>query len=268
MTTFEVQANYQNIVKRAYQAFFSPSQYEVKPMDGEVIENGNNYRLPYREGEIAVTTWGDTNRPGVLLMHGWGGARAQMTGFVNPLLSAGYRVVAYDQPAHGESDGGMTNILEIAPTMELVHEKEGGFDAILAHSFGTLITSYALTSRNLPPPSRLVYFGAFNRLLDSLQRFQVLAKLPDEIMDGLRDMIYENFGRDVLDAIVNESMTPYIDIPALMFHDTTDNVTPFEDSRAIANAWTSAQLIETLGLGHRGALQSKEVHDRVIEFLR
>jgi pimeloyl-ACP methyl ester carboxylesterase len=89
-------------------------------------------------------------------MHGWGGARAQMTGFVEPLLSAGYRVVAYDQPAHGESTGTATNILEITPTMDLVMQKEGPFESIIAHSFGTLITSYALTNRNFPPPSRLV----------------------------------------------------------------------------------------------------------------
>jgi len=56
-----------------------------------------------------------------------GGARAQMTGFVDPLLFAGYRVVAYDQPAHGESDGKMTNLLEIAPTMELIAGREDRF---------------------------------------------------------------------------------------------------------------------------------------------
>ncbi|NJC95307.1 MAG: alpha/beta hydrolase [Anaerolineae bacterium] len=273
MTTLEAKTKYQGIVKKAYQAFFSPAQYEVKPRDREIIESGNNYRIPYEvssnrdAGEIAVTTWGKTDHPAVLLMHGWGGARAQMTGFVNPLLSAGYRVVAYDQPAHGESDGRLTSILEISPTMNLINDKEGGFDAIIAHSFGTLITSYALVKRKFPLPSRLVYFGAFNRLLDSLPRFQAIAGLPDEVIDGLREMIYENFGRDTLDAIVNETLTPQINVPALMFHDTTDNVTPLDDSRAIAKVWKAAHLIETSGLGHRGALQSKEVHERVIRFL-
>jgi len=274
MTTLEMKTKYQGFVKKAYQAFFSPSQYEAKPKDLEIIEWGNNYRIPYEApingaiGEIAVTTWGDVNRPAVLLMHGWGGARAQMTGFVDPLLFAGYRVVAYDQPAHGESDGRMTNILEITPTMDLIREQEGEFDVIIAHSFGTLITSYALVDRNFPPPSRLVYFGAFNRLLDSLPRFQVLANLPDTIIGGLREMIYENFGHDVLETMVNETMVPQIDIPALMFHDKSDNVTPVDDSRAIANAWKSAQLIETSGLGHRGALQSKEIHEQVVNFLK
>ena len=267
MTTIQPMTRTQAIVKKAYLAFFSPPKYELKSSDREILERGTTYRAPYTSGELAVTTWGQ-NGPSALLMHGWGGARAQMTGFVEPLLDAGFRVVAYDQPAHGESDGILTNLLEIAPTLDVVLEREGNFDAILSHSFGTLITSYALVKRDFPPPARLVYFGAFNRLLDSLPRFQDLASLSDEIMDGLRKMMYENFGRAVLDAIVNEELAPRIDIPALMFHDTGDNVTPVEDSRAIARAWSRARLVETSGLGHRGALQSGPIHEQAVRFLK
>jgi pimeloyl-ACP methyl ester carboxylesterase len=268
MTTLEPTATKQaGIVKKVYQAFFSPARYEEKASDREVIDWGNSYRIPFEGGELAVTTWGN-NGPAVLLMHGWGGARAQMTGFVDALLFAGYRVVAYDQPAHGESDGQLTNLLEIAPTMDLIAKQEGKFDAIIAHSFGTLITSYALVKRNFPTPARLVYFGAFNQLMDALPRFQTIAQLPNEIMDGLRDMINEKFGRDVLDAIVNENLVQQIDIPALMFHDAADNVTPVEDSRAIARTWKNVQYVETNGLGHRGALQSKEIHEQVVRFLK
>jgi pimeloyl-ACP methyl ester carboxylesterase len=263
ISTNEVQA----IVKKVYRAFFSPGKYEVKPAEQEVLEWGNNYRLPFEGGELAVTTWGG-NGPAVLLMHGWGGARAQMTGFVDALLFAGYRVVAYDQPAHGDSAGRTTNLLEVAPTMDLLARQEGNFHAIIGHSFGTLITSYALVNRNFPPPARLVYFGAFNRLLESLPRFQILAGLSDEIMDGLGAMIYANFGKDVLDSIVNEKLVPQIHLPALMFHDVADNVTPVEDSRAIARVWSQARLVETEGLGHRGALQSKSIHEQMVKFLK
>src|SRR6266540_4035704 len=257
---------YEPIVRKVYQAFFSPSKYELKLADQAILDRGNNFRIPFEGGNLAVTTWG--SGPAVLLMHGWGGARAQMTGFVDPLLFAGYRVVAYDQPAHGESDGTMTNLLEIAPTMDLIVEQEGPFHAVIAHSFGTLITSYALVERKLPPPARLVYFGAFNQLLELLPRFQMIAGLPDEIMDGFRGMLYENFGREVLEAITNEILTPQINIPALMFHDAADNVTPVEDSRAIARVWKHAQYIETEGLGHRGALQSKSIQEQVVKFLK
>lgn len=258
----------QGIVKKVYKAFFTPNKYEVKTQDEEILKSGNNFKVKYDAGELAVTTWGDESNPKVLLMHGWGGARAQMTGFVHPLLKAGYFVVAYDQPAHGESDGEQTNLLEIAPTMDVMLNQFGKFDAILAHSFGTLITSYALVKRNFPPPARLVYFGAFNRLLDAFPRFQALAKLPDPIMNGLYEMVNENFGKGVLDEIVNEELVKKINIPALVFHDRSDEVTPVADSRAIANAWTRAQYIETNGLGHRGALQSADVHEQTISFLK
>jgi pimeloyl-ACP methyl ester carboxylesterase len=256
----------QAIVQKAYRAFFTPGKYEVKSTAQAILERGTNLRIPFTGGELAVTTWGEG--PAVLLLHGWGGARAQMTGFVDPLLAAGYRVVAYDQPAHGESDGKMTNMLEIAPSMDLIAQQEGNFHAIIAHSLGTLVASYALVHRSFPPPARLAYFGSFNRLMVSLPRFQVLAGLPDAVIEGFRLMIYEKFGQAVVNSIVNELLAPQNPIPALMFHDKGDEVTPIEDSRSIAQAWKHAQLIETEGLGHRGALQSDAIHEQVVKFLQ
>ncbi|MBV6392481.1 MAG: hypothetical protein KPEEDBHJ_01703 [Anaerolineales bacterium] len=259
---------FQAIVEKTYDAFFSPPRYEAKARDLEILVRGGDYRIPYEDGELAVTAWGDSDRPAVLLMHGWGGARAQMTGLVDPLVSSGFRVVAYDQPAHGDSDGTMSTILQIAPTMELVRRHEGEFDAIIAHSFGTLVTSYAVARLGFPPPSHLVYLGAFNRAFDALPRFQALAKLPDAVMDGFRDLLYERFGRESLDEIVNEDLASQIAVPALLFHDTADDVTSIAHSHAIARKWGTSILIETNGLGHRGALQSAEIHRQIVRFIK
>jgi pimeloyl-ACP methyl ester carboxylesterase len=265
MTTSTIES--QAIVKKVYRSFFSPAKYEVKSAEQEVLERGQNSQVPFAGGELAVTKWGQ-GAASVLLVHGWGGSRAQMTGFVDPLLAAGYRVVAFDQPAHGDSDGKITNFLEIAPTMKLIADKEGTFEGIISHSFGTLVTSYALVNLEFPSPARLVYFGALNRLMDSFPRFQAMAGLSDEIMQGFRELVEEEFGRKVLEAIRNELLAPQIRVPALMFHDATDNVTPIEDSRAIARVWNTARLTETEGLGHRGALQSDAIHEQVVDFLK
>ena len=44
--------------------------------------------------------------PAVYLVHGWGGWRWQLDAFVAPLVEAGFRVVAFDAPSHGDSDPG------------------------------------------------------------------------------------------------------------------------------------------------------------------
>jgi len=254
------------VIEKSYKAFFSPHKHESQQNNIDILNRGKNYMLQYETAELAVTTWGNSGDQ-VLLMHGWGGARTQMTGFVDPLLAAGYRVVAYDQPAHGESFGEMTNILEITPSMDVVRKEEGDFVGIIAHSFGTLITSHALVNLNFPSPKKLVYLGAFNRLLDAIPRFQILARLPDEIISGVADLIAENFNMELLRNLNNEDLVKKIKIPALVFHDINDEVTPVNDSRVIAQAWETARYVETSKLGHRGALQSPNIHAQIVEFL-
>src|SRR5581483_5987507 len=56
--------------------------------------------IEHRGRQIAAWRWGERDAPAVILAHGWGGYAAQMRAFVFPLLSAGYRVIAYDQRAH------------------------------------------------------------------------------------------------------------------------------------------------------------------------
>ena len=60
MSTVTSMSESQSIAKKVYRAFFSPSRYEVKPSEQEVIDWGNNYRLPFDGGELAVTTWGSS----------------------------------------------------------------------------------------------------------------------------------------------------------------------------------------------------------------
>ena len=70
--------------------------------------------LEYRGRSLATWRWGPRDAPAVLLAHGWGGYAAQMRGFVPQLLAAGYRVVAYDQPAHGLSEGKLSGLPDFA----------------------------------------------------------------------------------------------------------------------------------------------------------
>ena len=74
--------------------------------------------------------------PAVLLAHGWGGHAAQMRGFVPRLLAEGFRVIAYDQPAHGLSEGKLTGLPDFAGALAAVAAHHGNVRHVIAHSLG------------------------------------------------------------------------------------------------------------------------------------
>ena len=253
-------------VTKLYEKFFTPLSKPTKSKARKVLNLAKNETLAFNRGHLAISSWG-TSGPKVLLVHGWGGSRGQMAGFVQPLLEAGYQVLCLDLPAHGESDGTTTNVLQMGDALEILAAQHGPFHAIVAHSFGTLATSYTLTHRNFPAPAKLVYFGTLNRLLDTLPRFQAIAEINDALMEQLAQQVREDFGEGVLERITNENLSQQIEIPTLMFHDQNDLITPIEDSRTVARGWESAQLIETEGLGHRRALVAMPIIRQVIRFI-
>ncbi|MFM2305033.1 MAG: hypothetical protein RLZZ135_2445, partial [Cyanobacteriota bacterium] len=58
-----------------------------------------------------------------------------------------------------------------------------------------------------------------------------------------------------------------LSIPALLFHDRKDREVSIEESQTIARVWSSAQLVETSGLGHRRILHNEQVVQQAVDFL-
>src|SRR5881392_1595156 len=59
-----------------------------------------------------------------------------MRAFVFPLVSAGYQVIAYDQPAHGVSEGRLTGLPDFAEVLAEVAWHYGEVRAVIGHSLG------------------------------------------------------------------------------------------------------------------------------------
>lgn len=100
----------------------------------------------FRDGNetIQVYIWGQENSPAILLVHGWNGRAAQLGKIAEELVKLGYRVIGFDAPAHGRSDGSSTNLPAISQTIQQLDKKYGPFTAGIAHSFGCLCLVHAL----------------------------------------------------------------------------------------------------------------------------
>src|SRR3546814_16014929 len=66
---------------------------------------------------IHTYVWGDPQgQPYVLFAHGWSSHCTRFLPWVEHLRGNGYAVVAFDQPAHGRSDGRRSTLPEFART--------------------------------------------------------------------------------------------------------------------------------------------------------
>ena len=72
----------------------------------------------------------------VLLLHGWSGRGTQLYSFADQLQKETYEVISFDMPAHGQSPGNKTNVLELTYCIQDINQKFGPFDAAIAHSMG------------------------------------------------------------------------------------------------------------------------------------
>ena len=104
-------------------------------MDREIIEWGTNYRIPFMGGELAVTSWGERNRPAVLLMHGWGGSGRYFDATIQRLDLTRVRAVTVDLRGHGDSDPGDDYSLDRIAADPLAVADAAGLDEFVLLGF-------------------------------------------------------------------------------------------------------------------------------------
>jgi pimeloyl-ACP methyl ester carboxylesterase len=222
-----------------------------------LMARGDRLLLHHAAGEWHGTAWGEG--PRVLLVHGWGGDASQLTALVPPLVSAGYRVMAYDLPAHGRNRGSRTNVFQAADALQAIGLEHGRFHALVAHSFGTLAALVAV--RNGLPVDRIAALAP-TVLLDTM-----IAGFADRMR--LSPAVRSRLARRVL-RFATPEFWGALDLPhpALIVHDETDRMAPIANALHLASVWPAARLVRTTGLGHHRLLRDPAVVDHVADFVR
>jgi len=238
----------------------------ISAREQRILDKGHTELLAFQDIELPLTQWGQPEDPLVLLVHGWGGHRAQLGSFVAPLLEAGYRAASFDAPAHGDAPGMHTHGFEMAAALWAVVARVGEPVAVIAHSLGTMAVNIAL-QQGLAP-QKIVFSGAMRRLADAFEPFLKMHGLEDRVRAEVEAAMRARFGEDVWEVTALDLQLPRFAIPALLLHDKEDEVTPYMSSVALARAWPSARLVSTRGLGHRMILRDAGVIREAVEFLK
>lgn len=221
--------------------------------------------VEHKRRMIATWRWGARDAPAVLLAHGWGGNAAQMRPFVFPLLQAGYRVIAYDQPAHGVSEGKLTGLPDFADVFAEVAGYHGGVHGVIAHSLGAAGAALALAWRKasfgkivlVSPPSELIGYS---------RRFARWYWMPEPVRRAMQKAIEERYGV-LWEELEVPRVAPRLGAQALVIHDRDDRMMPWTHGATVARHWPGARLLSTEGLGHRRILSDEAVTRAAADFI-
>jgi len=220
--------------------------------------------VAHRGRRIATWSWGSPDRPAVLLVHGWGGNTVQMYALVRALLAEGLRVVAFDHPAHGLSEGSLTGVPDLADALTEVAWEHGRVRAVVAHSLGGPAAALAL-ARGLAA-ERVVLVSAPSDLVGYSRRFARWHWIPESVRSAMQAAIEERFGVRWAE-LETARLAPRLSARALFIHDRDDRVVPWTQGRAFAQHWPGARFLLTEGLGHGRILHEGEVVRAVADFI-
>lgn len=251
--------------QRVKKVFFSPVRPPLIGTQRKILSQGKEYEWRLNDKAIRYWRWGQG--PAILLAHGWNGRGISLFRFIEPLVEAGYTVIAFDAPGHGESDGTTTSYFEFTDVVRtfIKPERRLNFVGVIGHSFGAAATVNALSKEQLPVPAVLI--------APALKLKEVLYSTFDGygIPENLcRNIIakYERIYGYNLDRDNPVRLLPTLTGPMLVIHDPGDEVIPYGDSRMAAENNTSIRFHTTTGLGHKRILLDEEVVRMTLAYLK
>jgi pimeloyl-ACP methyl ester carboxylesterase len=243
--------------------FCTPPRHDPRTAEEEFIATGMRFAVRWEREQLAAWEWG--RGPTVVLVHGWGSRAGRLTDMARALVERGFRVVAYDAPAHGLSTGRFASLPEFARALHAVAEVAGPVFGLVGHSLGGAATTLALrdglAARRtvlLAPPADVVVFS---------HAFAAHVGLPARAHATMRRNLEARL-RMRWDDIHIPTLAPGLRVPVLVVHDREDPDVPYRHAEEIVRAWPEARLITTAGLGHRAILRDPAVIRATAEFLR
>ncbi|MBI2518455.1 MAG: alpha/beta fold hydrolase [Opitutae bacterium] len=235
------------------------------PREQAYLESAQPLALRTSLGELAGWQWGDPAAPLVGLVHGWEGHGAQLGAFVAPLVAAGFRVLGFDAPGHGDSPGDEAHVPLVAWMLAEIEPQTGPFCALIGHSMGAAAAAQS-TVLGVKPRAMVMLSPPLSQL-DRVERVAARLQLSPEVRAAF------------FAAVERKTATPYelADVraparsaacPLLVFHDPADTDTDYADSEKIVAAWRAgAQLVPCPGRGHYRILATPEIVRQTVEFI-
>lgn len=245
--------------------FFTPLKYKTPEKELEWENKSQKFSVLASGKRIQCYSWG--KGPVILLIHGWAGRATQFRKFIEAFTEIGYRVVGFDGPAHGKSEGKKTNIDEFYEALKSIYKVTGEPVAIICHSFGG---SAALFSAKEGLAVRKLINIASPTIGDEIINTYLRAINGSKSTgDYFKRYVMQQTGK-TFDDYTSLNFIRHIkhEISLLLVHDEDDKEVYLKHAQALKEVYPAAQLLVTKGLGHTRILKDDRVIANCVTFVR
>lgn len=253
--------------KKAFELFATPRTRAKHRTPEPLLAEARIFDVLFGKHLLKCYAWGSGERT-VLLVHGWESRGTALRSFVPALVEQGYRVVAMDGPAHGDSGGTKTHIRNFGQAVQTVIRRLGDVESIITHSFGGAATVYALSVLDTSIAiDKLVLIGTPNRMENVWKASVKTMNVPRVAANHYRRLTEEKARIPLSEATLSKLGLKAQVKEALIVHDTTDQAVSLEAAQLLAEAWPHARMLVTEGYGHFRLMKNPDVIRRVAEFV-
>ena len=250
--------------KQLMNIFSKPRVRVLRTRELEMLNKAEKSFLKFGTEEIKVYEWAEGEKV-AMLFHGWESNAGSLGAFIEPLVAKGYRVVAFDAPAHGGSKGKKSNLVYFkGAAKEMIH-KYGVPNLAIGHSLGACAIIMCAYEENLNF-EKTILLAPLNRLMSVFEEFQKILKIPEKLFQPFLSH-FEDFAGYSFESFYFHNYGKQTNLEkVLLFHDEEDKIISFSHARDFEKNWESVRL-ESVREGHYRVLWDDEMIKKSMNYI-
>ncbi len=237
--------------KTAKKLFLTPSRMKDKNQQPSGIIKS---QVDCSEGKL--TTYRLGTGPVWVLTHGWSGSSNQFYPLMEHIAAQGFTALAYDHPAHGESEGLLGHIPAFIRGLEAILDSEEEVVGLVGHSMGCATALECRHAKIASQPMLLIapVLDYVENLFSTVARSGYSMRLFEEIVNDVQDEYRYPI----------QSVDPYQKLKTrqsetIIVHDEGDKFAKFSVSEKAAKEMGRVTLFSTQKQGHGRVMMCPDV---------
>jgi pimeloyl-ACP methyl ester carboxylesterase len=251
--------------EKAFVVFGTPFMKSVRKGP---VKNAETIHFQLNNKKMNGYRWNHPQPKKVLVLHGFGSAAHKFEDYATLLVAKGFEVLAFDAPAHGDSEGDTTNAIEYSEMIKEVMQQFGPIAYFIAHSFGGISLSLALEQVPHNENTKIVFIAPATETTSAVDGAFKMLKLKDQaVRNEFEKIIFEISGKKTAWFSMRRAMQN-ISASTLWIHDEEDDITPWVDALKVKeDNHPNIKFVCSKGLGHRKIYHDESIKKQVIDFM-